>query len=61
MLGPEELRPAGATAAALVIHRNTLLYRITRIEKLTGLDLRDHRDQERVGLASMWVQMSRML
>ena len=29
-----------ATAKALVIHRNTLNYRIERIKKITGLDLR---------------------
>jgi hypothetical protein len=32
---------AGRTAAALAIHRQTLYYRLTRIEQLTGLDLAD--------------------
>ncbi|OEU92715.1 PucR family transcriptional regulator, partial [Streptomyces abyssalis] len=30
---------AGRTAAALGIHRQTLYYRLSRIESLTGLDL----------------------
>jgi hypothetical protein len=32
---------AGRTATALAIHRQTLYYRLTRIEQLTGLDLSD--------------------
>jgi len=32
---------AGRTAAALAIHRQTLYYRLSRIEQLTGLDLSD--------------------
>lgn len=32
---------AGRTAAALAIHRQTLYYRLARIESLTGLDLAD--------------------
>ncbi|MFC4030694.1 PucR family transcriptional regulator [Streptomyces polygonati] len=32
---------AGRTAAALAIHRQTLYYRLSRIEQLTGLDLAD--------------------
>jgi purine catabolism regulator len=28
-------------AAALTVHRNTLLYRIGRIEEITGMDLKD--------------------
>lgn len=43
-----------ATAAALPVHRNTLLYRINRIEKLTGLSLKDQQDRTLVLLAVMW-------
>ncbi|MEU8712251.1 helix-turn-helix domain-containing protein [Streptomyces sp. NPDC048663] len=43
-----------AAAAALPVHRNTLLYRIGRIEKLTGLSLRDQRDRTLVLLAVTW-------
>jgi hypothetical protein len=43
-----------ATAAALPVHRNTLLHRSNRIEKLTGLNLRDQRDRGLVLLAVMW-------
>jgi hypothetical protein len=43
-----------AAAAALPVHRNTLLYRVTRIEKLTGLSLRDQRDRTLVLLAVTW-------
>jgi DNA-binding PucR family transcriptional regulator len=32
---------AGRTATALAIHRQTLYYRLSRIEQLTGLDLAD--------------------
>ncbi|MET9112018.1 PucR family transcriptional regulator, partial [Streptomyces zhihengii] len=32
---------AGRTAAALGIHRQTLYYRLSRVEQLTGLDLDD--------------------
>ncbi|WNI18232.1 PucR family transcriptional regulator [Actinacidiphila sp. ITFR-21] len=32
---------AGRTAAALAVHRQTLYYRLSRIERLTGLDLAD--------------------
>ena len=47
-----------ATAAALPVHRNTLLYRIGRIEKLAGLDLQQHADRELVRLAVMWTDIS---
>jgi len=33
-----------ATSAALHVHRNTLAYRLRRIEEITGLDLSDPRD-----------------
>jgi hypothetical protein len=47
----------GATAAALIVHRNTVLYRIQRIQKLTGLDLQDPLDQNLVCLAILWNQI----
>ncbi|MER6076765.1 helix-turn-helix domain-containing protein [Streptomyces sp. NPDC001833] len=43
-----------AAAAALPVHRNTLLYRVGRIEKLTGLSLREQRDRTLVLLAVTW-------
>ncbi|MEV8392381.1 MULTISPECIES: helix-turn-helix domain-containing protein [unclassified Streptomyces] len=36
---------AGRTASALGIHRQTLYYRLSRIEQLTGLDLDDGEDR----------------
>ncbi|MEW1724822.1 helix-turn-helix domain-containing protein [Streptomyces sp. NPDC093109] len=36
---------AGRTAAALGIHRQTLYYRLSRIEQVTGLDLDDGEDR----------------
>ncbi|MFG2329180.1 PucR family transcriptional regulator [Streptomyces sp. NPDC048604] len=36
---------AGRTAAALGIHRQTLYYRLSRVEALTGLDLDDGEDR----------------
>ncbi|WP_427165827.1 PucR family transcriptional regulator [Streptomyces sp. C1-1] len=36
---------AGRTAAELGIHRQTLYYRLSRVEKLTGLDLADGEDR----------------
>jgi len=43
-----------AAAAALPVHRNTLLYRIAGIEKLTGLSLKEQRDRTLVLLAVTW-------
>ncbi|MER6464339.1 helix-turn-helix domain-containing protein [Streptomyces sp. NPDC001228] len=43
-----------AAAASLPAHRNTLLYRINRIEKLTGLDLDRHAHRELARLAVVW-------
>jgi hypothetical protein len=43
-----------AAAAALPVHRNTLLYRVARIEKLTGLSLKNQRDRTLVLLAVTW-------
>ncbi|NDZ77488.1 PucR family transcriptional regulator [Streptomyces sp. SID10853] len=36
---------AGRTASALGIHRQTLYYRLSRIEQLTGLDLDEGEDR----------------
>jgi DNA-binding PucR family transcriptional regulator len=36
------------------VHRNTLLYRIAGIEKLTGLSLKEQRDRTLVLLAVTW-------
>lgn len=33
---------ASKTSERLYLHRNSLLYRLERIQELTGLDLRDH-------------------
>ena len=33
---------ASEAADRLFLHRNSMLYRLERIQKLTGLDLRDH-------------------
>ncbi len=41
-----------ATAAALPVHRNTLLQRVARIEELTGLDLDDPDDRGAAWLAA---------
>jgi len=45
-----------ATAAALPAHRNTLHYRVSRIEKLTGLDLSRHAHREMARLAVIWME-----
>lgn len=50
-----------ATAAALPVHRNTLLYRIGRIEEATGLDLQQYDDRELVRLAVMWMDISEVV
>jgi DNA-binding PucR family transcriptional regulator len=47
----------GATATELIVHRNTVLYRIQRIQKLTGLDLQSPIDQNLVYLAILWNQI----
>ncbi len=50
---------SAATAAALQLDANTLLYRISRIEKLTGLSLKEHRHRTLVLLAVTWETISR--
>ncbi|HEY0229439.1 MAG TPA: helix-turn-helix domain-containing protein [Mycobacterium sp.] len=47
----------GATAAELFIHRNTVLYRVQRVHKLTGLELQNPLDQTLVCLAILWTQI----
>jgi hypothetical protein len=42
----------GATSAALHVHRNTLAYRLRRIQEIAGLDLEDPRDLACVYLAT---------
>jgi PucR C-terminal helix-turn-helix domain len=42
----------GATSAALHVHRNTLTYRLRRIQEVAGLDLDDARDLACVYLAT---------
>jgi hypothetical protein len=49
---------SAATAAALPVEVNTLLYRISRIESLTGLSLKEPRDRTLVLLAVMWETIS---
>jgi PucR C-terminal helix-turn-helix domain/GGDEF-like domain len=51
----------GATAAELIVHRNTVLYRIQRIQKLTGLDLGNPIDQNLVCLAILWARIQPQL
>lgn len=47
-----------ATAAALLVPANTLLYRVSRIEKLTGLSLEEPRNRTLVILAVTWETIS---
>ncbi|MFE2419838.1 PucR family transcriptional regulator [Streptomyces hokutonensis] len=56
-LAENQFDNASATAA-LHLHRNTLLYRIRQIEKLTGLALQRHSDRALVWLAVVWAQVS---
>ncbi|MDQ0987238.1 DNA-binding PucR family transcriptional regulator [Streptomyces sp. V2I9] len=48
---------AGRAAAALGVHRQTLYYRLTRIQQITGLDLNDGEDRL---LLHMAVKRSRL-
>ena len=36
------------TSRKLYVHRNTLVYRLEKIKKITGLDLREFRSRHRV-------------
>ncbi len=45
-------------AAALHIHRNTLVYRLNKVAKLTGRPLRDHRATLALYLACLTDQVS---
>jgi DNA-binding PucR family transcriptional regulator len=46
-------------AAALSIHRNTLLYRLGRVEAITGLDLKDVKQRMNLHLALKAYQLHR--
>lgn len=46
---------ASEAADRLFLHRNSMLYRLTRIEKLTGLDLKDSRARLALQLGLMYV------
>ncbi|MDQ1067441.1 hypothetical protein QFZ32_002881 [Streptomyces canus] len=48
---------AGRTAAALGIHRQTLYYRLSRVEQLTGLDLDDGEDRLLLHMALKGVRL----
>ena len=39
-----------STAARLVVHTNTVAYRLERVKELTGLDPMQSEDRERLGL-----------
>lgn len=41
-------RSTSMTAAALGVHRNTVLYRLARVQELLGLDLQDDELRERL-------------
>ena len=45
------------TAEALGIHRNTLLYRLSKVKKITGLDPRNFNDAIKIKLASILSQL----
>lgn len=45
------------TSAALHIHRNTVVYRMSKIEQLTGRPLRDHRTTMALYLACVADQL----
>ena len=49
-------RSAAATAEALFIHRNTLVYRLDKLLKSTGLDLRTFDDAITFKIALMVVK-----
>ncbi|MFC5638723.1 PucR family transcriptional regulator [Streptomyces bullii] len=49
---------AGRTAAELGIHRQTLYYRLSRVEKLTGLDLDDGEDRLLLHMALKGARLS---
>ncbi|MEE1938631.1 helix-turn-helix domain-containing protein [Streptomyces sp. TRM 70361] len=48
---------AGRTAAALGVHRQTLYYRLSRVERLTGLDLGDGEDRLLLHMALKTVRL----
>lgn len=50
-----------ATANALIVHRNTLKYRLQRIRQITGLDLSDPETSFNLQLATRAWQTLRVL
>ena len=46
-----------AAASALHVHRNTLVYRINKVERLTGRPLREHRGTLELYLACLADQL----
>jgi len=50
---------AGRTATALGIHRQTLYYRLARVEQLTGLDLDDGEDRLLLHMALKTARLAR--
>ena len=46
---------ASKAADRLFLHRNSMLYRLARIEKLTGLDLKDPRERLALQLGILFV------
>jgi len=49
---------AGRAAAALGIHRQTLYYRLSRVERLTGLDLDEGEDRLLLHMALKTARLS---
>ncbi len=47
---------ASEAADRLFLHRNSMVYRLERIQKLTGLDLRDHRAALALQLGLLFTQ-----
>ena len=50
---------ASEAADRLFLHRNSLLYRLERIQELTGLDLKDHRARLALQLGLLAVSKER--
>jgi DNA-binding PucR family transcriptional regulator len=50
---------ASEAADRLYLHRNSLPYRLSRIQKLTGLDLKDHRARLALQLGLLAITIER--